>query len=56
MAASESEMPEVRAPVRLKRCSLCLHPPSRMESPSTRRMFPMIEPVIDAFTTAMWPL
>ena len=56
IAASESEITEVRAPVLLKRCSLCFAPPSRMERPSTSRMLPMIDPVIDALTTLIWPL
>ena len=43
------------AAARLKCSSLCRHPPSSMARPSTSSMFPMIEPVSDAFTTSMWP-
>jgi hypothetical protein len=56
IAASESEMTEVRAAVRLKRCSLYLVPPNRMERPSTSSTLPMIDPVMDAFTTLVRPL
>jgi hypothetical protein len=56
IAASDSEMTEVRAAVRLKRCSLYFVPPIKMESPSTRSTFPMIDPVMDAFTTLVRPL
>src|SRR5215211_2172184 len=56
IAANESEMTEVRAAVRLKRCSLYLVPPIRMESPSTSSTLPMIDPVIEAFTTLVRPL
>src|SRR5881227_1509127 len=56
IAASESEITEVRAPVLLNRCSLCLNPPSRMDSPRTSRMLPMMDPVIEAFTTLVSPL
>src|ERR1700730_16629789 len=56
IAAREREITEVRAPVLLKRCSLCFAPPSRMERPSTSRILPMIDPVIDALTTLVRPL
>src|SRR5438132_2044983 len=56
IAASESEITEVRAPVLLNNCSLCLNPPSRMDSPRTSRMLPMMDPVIEAFTTLVSPL
>src|SRR5207244_2246136 len=56
IAASESEITEVRAPVLLNTCSLCLNPPSRMDSPRTSRMLPMMDPVIEAFTTLVSPL
>ena len=56
IAASESEMTEVRAAVRLKRCSLYLVPPNRMERPSTSSTLPMIDPVMEAFTTLVRPL
>ena len=39
------------AAVRLKRCSLYLVPPNRMERPSTSSTLPMIDPVREAFTT-----
>ncbi len=51
MAASERETTEVRAPLSLNNCSLCLIPPKSVDRPRTQRMFPMIEPVIDALTT-----
>src|SRR5205823_5181647 len=56
IAASESEITEVRAAVLLNSCSLCLNPPSRMDSPRTSRMLPMMDPVIEAFTTLVSPL
>src|SRR4029453_8055121 len=56
IAASESEMTKVRAAVRLKRCSLYLVPPNRMERPSPSSPLPMLDPVIDAFTTLVRPL
>src|SRR5205823_2013322 len=56
MAASESEITAVRAPVLLNRCSLCLNPPSRTDSPRTSRMLPMMDPVIEGFTTLVNPL
>ena len=56
IAASESEMTKVRAAVPLKRCSLYLVPPNRMESPSTSSTLPMIDPVMEAFTTFVRPL
>src|SRR6185437_7666506 len=56
IAASESEMTEVRAAVRLKRCSLYFVPPNRMERPSTSSTLPMIDPVMEAFTTLVRPL
>src|SRR5438874_1180760 len=55
IAASESEITAVRAPVLLNRCSLCFKPPSRMDSPRTSRMLPMMDPVIEAFTTLASP-
>src|SRR2546429_292172 len=56
IAASESEITEVRAPVLLNNCSLCLNPPSRMDSPRTSRILPTMDPVIEAFTTLVSPL
>src|SRR6266487_507448 len=56
IAASESEITEVRAPVLLNSCSLCLNPPSRMDSPRTSRILPMMDPVIEAFITLVSPL
>src|SRR2546423_10984826 len=56
MAGRESETTEVRAPLLLKICSLCLIPPHKADRPRTRRMLPMIEPVIEAFTTPVRPL
>src|SRR5438876_10977777 len=56
IAASESETTEVRAPARLKYCSLYLTPPNRMERPRTSRTLPMIDPVIEALTTFVRPL
>src|ERR1041384_5166432 len=55
MAANEREIPEVRAPLALKTCSLCFTPPNKAERPRTRRMLPMIEPVIEALTTPVSP-
>src|SRR4029077_8557159 len=55
IAAREREITEVRAPVRLNRCSLYFVPPHRIDSPSTSRMLPIIEPVIDALTTLLRP-
>src|ERR1051325_1554735 len=54
--ASESEMMEVVAAVRLKRCSLYLVPPNTIERPSPSTTLPMIDPVMDAFTTLVKPL
>src|SRR5271165_7277094 len=54
-AASVSVVVEVRAAVLLKRCSRNFMPPARTETPNTRRTLPMIEPVIDAFTTPASP-
>src|SRR5438093_11550112 len=56
IAASESETTEVRAALPLKRCSLYLVPPNRMERPSTSSTLPMIDPVREAFTTLVRPL
>src|SRR6516225_8227377 len=56
MAASVSVVVEVRAAVLLKRCSRNFMPPARIEAPNTSRTLPMIEPVIDAFTTPVSPL
>src|ERR1700751_684203 len=50
-AASVSVVVELRAAVLLKRCSRNFMPPARIETPNTRRTLPMIEPVMDAFTT-----
>src|SRR3990170_2093371 len=36
-------------------CFLCRIPPTSILRPRTRRIFPMIEPVIDAFTTSTSP-
>src|SRR6267143_4525295 len=55
IAAREREIVEVRAPVRLNRCSLYFVPPHKIDSPSTSRMLPMIEPAIDALTTPLRP-
>src|SRR6516162_9795695 len=55
MAASVSVVVEVRAAVLLKRCSRNFMPPARIEAPNTSRTLPMIEPVIDAFTTPVSP-
>src|SRR6266487_3592415 len=55
IAAREREIAEVRAPVRLKRCSLYFVPPHKIDSPSTSRMLPIIEPAIDALTTLLRP-
>src|ERR1700751_6122415 len=55
-AASVSVVVEVRAAVLLKRCSRYFTPPARIETPITSRTLPMIEPVIDAFTTPVSPL
>src|SRR5215471_7353754 len=54
-AASVSVVVEVRAAVLLKRCSRNFIPPARIETPNTSRTLPMIEPVIDAFTTSVSP-
>src|SRR6266404_105582 len=54
-AASVSVVVEVRAAVLLKRCSRNFMPPARIETPMTSRTLPMIEPVIDAFTTPVSP-
>src|SRR5205085_5241785 len=56
IAARESEITEVRAPVLLNLCSLCLTPPMRIKRPSTSRILPIIEPVIEALTTLVSPL
>src|SRR5438876_11169373 len=56
IAASESEVTEVVAAVRLKRCSLYLVPPNTIERPSTNSTLPMIDPVMEAFTTLVRPL
>src|ERR1700760_4661326 len=53
--ASVSVVVEVRAAVLLKRCSRNFVPPARIDAPITRRTLPMIEPVIDAFTTPVSP-
>src|SRR6266403_2273720 len=55
IAAREREIAEVRAPVRLNRCSLYFVPPHKIDSPSTSRMLPIIEPAIDALTTLLRP-
>src|SRR5437868_9102116 len=55
IAAREREITEVRAPVRLNRCSLYFVPPHKIDSPSTSRMLPIIEPAIDALTTPLRP-
>src|ERR1700722_2503320 len=54
--ASVSVVVEVRAAVLLKRCSRNLTPPARIDAPITRRILPMMDPVIDAFTTPVNPL
>src|SRR5438270_10802516 len=54
IAAREREIAEVRAPVRLNRCSLYVGPPHKIDRPSTSRILP-IEPVIDALTTLFRP-
>jgi hypothetical protein len=38
-----------RAPAELKRCSEWRNPPANIAAPSTSRIFPIIEPAIDAF-------
>ena len=48
-------MQEARAAVRLNLCALNRRPPAKIEAPSTRSRLPMIEPVIEAFTTSMCP-
>jgi len=53
--ASVSVVVEVRAAVLLKRCSRNFVPPARIDAPITSRTLPMIEPVIDAFTTPGQP-
>src|SRR6266480_2236563 len=55
IAASDREIADVRAPVRLNRCSLYLVPPHKIDSPNTSRMLPIIEPAIDALTTLLRP-
>src|SRR5258708_30362809 len=54
-AASVSVVAEARAAVLLKRCSRNFTPPPTIETPMTSRTLPMIEPVIDAFTTPVSP-
>src|ERR1700746_829048 len=54
--ARVSVVVEVRAAVLLKRCSRNFVPPARIDAPITSRTLPMIEPVIDAFTTPVNPL
>src|ERR1700747_2482555 len=54
-AARGSVVVEGRAAVLLKRCSRNFMPPARIETPNTSRTLPMIEPVIDAFTTPVSP-
>src|SRR5215831_12144041 len=54
-AASVKVVVEVRAAVLLKRCTRNFMPPARIETPRTSRTLPMIEPVIDAFTTPVSP-
>ena len=44
----------VPADVRLNFCDPCEKPPTTQESPKTRRRLPMMLPVIDALTTAVW--
>ena len=56
IAASESEITELVAAVRLKHCFLYLVPPIRMERPSTSNTLPIIDPVREAFTTLVRPL
>src|SRR6476659_9282221 len=56
IAASESEITELVAAVRLKHCFLYLVPPIRIERPSTSSTLPMIDPVREAFTTLVRPL
>src|SRR5437763_16989322 len=55
IAAREREIVEVRAPVRLNRCSLYFVPPHKIDSPSTSRMLPIIEPALDALTALVMP-
>src|SRR5215471_18464288 len=54
-AASVKVVVEVRAAVLLKCCTRNFRPPARIETPMTSRTLPMIEPVIDAFTTPVNP-
>src|SRR5215467_7089873 len=56
IAASESEITDVRAAVLLKCCSLYLVAPNRMERPNTSSTLPMMDPVMEAFTTLVSPL
>src|SRR4029450_2466255 len=55
IAAREREIAEVRAPVRLNRCSLYFVPPNEIYSQDTTRLLPIIEPAIDALTTPLRP-
>ena len=45
----------VSAAMRLKRSSLCFHPPNSMAKPRTISMLPMIEPVSEALTISVSP-
>ncbi len=54
-AASSSIEVCTLAPVRLNSCSLRPIPPTNIAAPSTSRMLPMIEPMIDALTTSCSP-
>ena len=36
-------------------CTPFLRPPTSSDAPSTSSRLPMIEPVIDAWTTSIWP-
>ena len=47
--------PKCVTAVRLKRCSLYLVPPNKIERPRTSSTFPMIDPVMEAFTTLVRP-
>ena len=51
MAAKISVVADERAAVLLKRCSGYFAPPITNDKPSTNKMLPIIEPVIEALTT-----
>lgn len=55
IAASVSIVAWERAPDGLKCCSEWRSPPASMAAPRTSKMFPTMEPAIDAFTTSCNP-